>query len=86
MGKRRRCIAERKGKGAKWLCGKEIKMGLGGKGKEMGERRWGEVGPLKRKYIGGSGEERRKDKMVVRGNIYTEIEFLNSILVEGFWA
>jgi hypothetical protein len=27
MGKRRRCIVERKGKGTNWLYGKEIEMG-----------------------------------------------------------
>jgi hypothetical protein len=44
MGKGRRCIVERKGKGTNWECGKEIKMGVVGVRKEGKERRWGEGG------------------------------------------
>jgi hypothetical protein len=51
------------------IGGKVAGVRLGGCA-EGKERRWGEVGPLKRKYIGGLEKKRRKDKMVVWGNIY----------------
>ncbi len=53
-----------------------------------GRKGGGEVGLLKRIYIGGLGKERRKDKMVVLGiiRVYSEMEFLilNSIFRPGF--